>query len=187
MKKKVFVVTLVVLVSFLLLADTSKAFENSVAGIFLDDAKSMKRIFPDGKLKLIEKNGYHVNIENKKQTEVFSAFFCEGDATLCFSIFVVKEKLNNFKEPIFTQLKNIDNFVTAKGIKLGLSKVEVIKILGGKFEIVEKEKGVKIIKYNIKGKEKFEVLKKYNVPEYFGEYIFKNDKLVEFSFGFPCE
>ncbi len=30
MKKKVFVVTLVVLVSFLLLADTSKAFENSV-------------------------------------------------------------------------------------------------------------------------------------------------------------
>ena len=84
-------------------------------------------------------------------------------------------------------MKNIDNFVTAKGIKLGLSKVEVIKILGGKFEIVEKEKGVKIIKYNIKGKEKFEVLKKYNVPEYFGEYIFKNDKLVEFSFGFPCE
>jgi len=97
MKKKVFVVTLVVLVSFLLLADTSKAFENSVAGIFLDDAKSMKRIFPDGKMKLIEKNGYHVNIENKKQTEVFSAFFCEGDATLCFSIFVVKEKLNNFR------------------------------------------------------------------------------------------
>jgi hypothetical protein len=158
-----------------------------VSGMFFDNPKSMKKIFPDGEMTLVCKNEQHyVNIGNMKETEVFSAQICPGSKIMSFSIFVVQKKTDEFKENIFKKLNNVDAFKTGKGIKLGMSKVEVIKILGGGFEITT-DKDTKIIKYTIEGMEKSKILQKYNAPEYFGEYVFQKDKLIKMSFGFPCQ
>lgn len=107
-----------------------KEFDNSVFGMFLEDAKSGRKIFPDGKMKLIEIGGYRFNLKNKSGSEVFTAYFHEGNVTMCFSIFVVKKTPKVFKEPVIKIMKNIKKFKTGKGIILGMKRQQVIKILG---------------------------------------------------------
>ncbi len=74
-----------------------------------------------------------------------------------------------------------DDFITESQIKLGITKLELIKIKGDNYSIENN-----IIKYIIsqesdKGK-KF--LKKYNMPYYYAHYTFEKDTLIKMDFGF---
>jgi hypothetical protein len=49
--------------------------------------------------------------------------------------------------------------------------------------MTKNEKGLEIIEYRITDKDS-EILRKYRAAEYFATYTFKDNKLVEFHFGF---
>jgi len=78
----------------------------------------------------------------------------------------------------------IRNFKSNKGIKLGITKQQLISFLGkpNKFETNGKNE---IIIYLADDMNKYDFLIKLNMPDYFGIYIFKNDKLVWLETGFP--
>jgi len=65
------------------------------------------------------------------------------------------------------------------GIKLGISKKYLIKIKGNSF--VETNH---VLRYEISDYEKSHFLGKYNLPIYFAEYTFDQDKLSKIYFGF---
>ena len=71
------------------------------------------------------------------------------------------------------------NFFTESGIKLGISKKDLIKIKGNNF--VETNH---VLRYEISDYEKSHFLEKYNLPIYFAEYTFDQDKLCKIDFGF---
>ena len=89
------------------------------------------------------------------------------------------------KIPIFENkcLAAIPFFLTGKGIKLEITKQELIDSLGDPRETIN-EKGYTILSYRIDNYEQSDFLKHYNLPCYYGKYIFKNNKLIEFAFGF---
>ena len=61
--------------------------------------------------------------------------------------------------------------------------LKVIEKKGKPFEVNNKDDKV-VLRYNTDEKNGSEFLKKYNMPFYFAEYIFKNNILVKFAFGF---
>ncbi|MCP4763830.1 MAG: hypothetical protein GY870_18810 [archaeon] len=67
--------------------------------------------------------------------------------------------------------------ITKKGIYLGMCREELISKLG-KPKMDENDK-LKYKAENNKG-----ILAKYNMPIYYGEYTFKRNELISFSFGF---
>lgn len=76
---------------------------------------------------------------------------------------------------------NLDfvKFSTENGIKLGISKEDLLKIKGNNFV----EEG-DVIKYTLDDFNNSSFLQKYNLPIYFSNYTFKYNKLIEIYFGF---
>jgi hypothetical protein len=74
-------------------------------------------------------------------------------------------------------------FITGKGIKLGLKRKPVLAKLGPCFTSVQKDE-TEIVRYEIKDeKASTGVLKAANMPQYYAEYEFRNGILVRFKFG----
>jgi hypothetical protein len=71
------------------------------------------------------------------------------------------------------------DFRTESGIKLGITKNELINIKGKGF----REEG-NALRYEIYDYEKPDFFKKYNLPIYYAVYTFETEKLIEFEFGF---
>jgi hypothetical protein len=68
-------------------------------------------------------------------------------------------------------------FLTAKGIRLGLSQSEVIERLGEPHR-----RNGNNIQYRVENDEY--LLDEYNMPIYYGNYTFENGELVSFRYGF---
>jgi len=159
------------------------AADISVNGIYNGDPESSTRVLGK-KITLIESRIEfpHVNVLNKDKTEVLVLIFHPGDIRNSFNEFRVRPVAPGFNEEAF-HLEKVDSFKTGKNISLGLNKGKVVSILGYGFQ--EKVKGnMKILKYVIDNFESSSFLKYYNMPIYYGEYEFKNNKLMKFSFGF---
>lgn len=74
-------------------------------------------------------------------------------------------------------------FITGKGIKLGLKRKPVLTKLGPCFKSVQKDE-TEIVRYEIKDERASSgVLKAANMPQYYAEYEFRNGVLVRFKFG----
>ena len=74
-------------------------------------------------------------------------------------------------------------FITGKGIKLGMKRKAVIAKLGPCFKSTEDDE-TETIRYEIKDeKASTGVLKAANMPEYYAEYEFRNGILIRFKFG----
>ena len=73
---------------------------------------------------------------------------------------------------------------TESGIKIGISKKELLAIKGDDF--TNKQVGnQEVLSYKIDDFSSSSFLKKYNMPVYFAEYWFTNDdRLVKYKFGF---
>ena len=80
-------------------------------------------------------------------------------------------------------------FVTGRGIKLGVTKAEVLKRLGAScIETLKTEGGSETVRYQFEEAEPEKMpafLKAANMPEYLAEYQFESGKLVRFRFGYP--
>ena len=166
-----------------------KTADVSITGIRLNDAKSSRvvlgrEISSGTDPALIEDNTEmpHATATNKTGTEVLTFFFHPGGEVMAFSEFKVslvsEAKLTG--KPI--KLARIASFVSGKGIKLGLSKAQLIKILGPPQQS-SSAGGATILDYRIQDPEAGQLLG-YPAELYYGTYAFKAGKLAEFRFGF---
>lgn len=155
----------------------------SVSGIFLMDSKSTSKTLGISPAPIESDDDFPlVQVCNSKTTEVLTLVFHYGSIRDSFSEFRVRN-ISNAPANSIMPPKGIDHFATGKGIRLGISKKDLIKILGPGF--TEKKEGKQIIiHYKIDNFDQSDFLKKYNMPVYYGSYHFVKDKLVKFEFGF---
>jgi hypothetical protein len=155
----------------------------SVSEIFLNDQESTRRILGTPPAPAESDNDFPVvQICNSKATEALILVFHYGDFRDSFNEFRVRN-ISELPADCITLSKKIGHFITGKGIHLGISKKDLIKILGPDFTEKKESHSLKI-HYRIVDSERSSFLRKYNLPIYYGLYNFEGDKLVNFSFGF---
>jgi hypothetical protein len=172
----------------LLWADTKlfelpKAADISVNDIYIRDPESSTSVLGHN-INLIESEVEfpHINVLNRNKIEVLVLIFHYGDFRYSFSEFKVLPVSPDFNEEAF-HFKNIESFKTGKNISLGLTKEIVVSILGQGYQENVYGDG-EILEYTIDNFKSSPFLKYYNMPSYYGEYFFENNKLVKFYFGF---
>lgn len=153
--------------------------DTSLSSIKLRDPESATRV-----LKVKRLNGdttYYFQTDDKKQ--ILGVTVHPGDGYSQVSIFQVKY-LDNSKAKA-TPLA-INQFATEKGIRLGLTKSEVISKLGNCYTTSDGTKDIIEINYRIEAPQdsKTKFLQRQNMPIYYATYKFKSDKLIEYEFGF---
>ncbi|HRZ43160.1 MAG TPA: hypothetical protein P5228_10710 [Bacteroidales bacterium] len=155
--------------------------DTSVYDIILNDRQSSIRQVGD-KFSPIEDDIDlpHEDFCTQDREQTLTLFFHYGGVRNEFSEFQVK-KYSNSDSAIKL---SATIFQTNNGITLGLSKSEVISILGDCFKKVSNSKTKEIIKYRIDDFEHSTFLQRFNYPSYYAEYEFRNDKLVRYRFGF---
>lgn len=80
-----------------------------------------------------------------------------------------------------TPLKQ-NTFISSKGIQLGLSLNQLVHKLGKPTKKVSHSNKT-VLSYQLLD-QGHPILKKHNMPAYYGEYTFKDKILIKFSFGF---
>ncbi|QCE42084.1 hypothetical protein [Psychroserpens sp. NJDZ02] len=129
--------------------------------------------------KLIFKGLPNSSVTSIDRKQRLTFYFHPGNTAKEFSEFKVNYNENkNRKE----QVTNDKEFKTESGIKLGMTSGEVRSIKGEPKIITEN--GTTMFHYKIDDFQNSEFLKKYNMPIYYANYVFKNGYLIEFSFGF---
>jgi hypothetical protein len=146
---------------------------------FLLDEISIIKNIGDQRGKLIEdEKPSRVQLKNKTGTQYLILYHLNGANANSFNMFEVGYILR--KNETFLDTKFI-YFFSQNGIKLGISKNELVKIKGSNYTR-KYQNDFEIIKYKI---ENNQFLQRYNMPIYISEYHFKDDKLVKFIFGLP--
>jgi hypothetical protein len=151
--------------------------------IYLLDSKSIINSIGNQKNNIIEdENPTRVQLKNKAETQYLILYHLAGSNTNSFNMFEVGYLSHRDKTFLKT---DFTSFISGNGIRLGISKEALIRIIGKNY-IKKQEKGLEIIEYRIDGRDNFNMfLDQYNMPMYSADYYFKNDKLVKFIFGFP--
>lgn len=78
-----------------------------------------------------------------------------------------------------------DSFVTGKGVRLGMTRTQVIALFGLCFAARRKGK-TETVRYEVEedgAGQTSPVLKAANMPQYFAEYEFEDGRLIRFRFG----
>ncbi|KUG23983.1 hypothetical protein ASZ90_006216 [hydrocarbon metagenome] len=155
----------------------------SISGILLNNPESTRKILVNHPRPTEKSNDFPIiQICNSNNTEILTLVFHYGDVTDSFNEFRI-QNISKVPKDCITPPDGIARFVTGKGIQLGISKDDLIKILGHSF-IETKQDGMLTIKYKIDNFDQSNFLKKYNLPVYFGHYHFLKGKLAKFEFGF---
>jgi len=160
--------------------------DTAVNRIALSDSTSVLSILGKDCWNFVFEDTDHVKviIFNKKKTEKLELIFHEGGVLNEFSefkIFQVNKISNSSKYKSITL--NVEHFQSAKGIMLGLSPKSVESKLGIELERKQSRNG-EVVLFFRKEIDNDPAFRKYNMPVYYGEYIFRNDQLITFSFGF---
>lgn len=137
---------------------------------------------------------------NRNKTQLLTCTFHPGDYLFSISEFKVEMNIKDRNiniDTFSTQIPVIEeilNFITGKGIELGIDSTEILEFLG-KPKQMSNEDGIGILFYEIKNPLLFpeenikddyrEFFHFYRTHMYYGEYKFRNGKLIEFAFGFP--
>lgn len=160
--------------------------DSAINRIVLEDSESVLNVLgKDCWNALFEDfDNYKVIANNKTKTEKLELVFYEGGNRYKFAEFRISLVKDN-RVPIKYKclFLNEDYFESSKGIRLGLSPESVESKLGLRLERKQGKTGETILSFR-KEVDKNPVFKRYNMQVYHGKYIFRNDKLVEFSFGF---
>jgi hypothetical protein len=122
-----------------------------------------------------------VKIKNQKGDQLLTMSLHPGDSKYQFSEFKVSY-IDKMSDDLVTIKLKDEDLKTGKGIILGIKKSDLLKLLGNPTTTLT-GKGQDIVKYKITDQDSG-ILKKYRKAEYIASYKFKEDKLVEFHFGF---
>jgi hypothetical protein len=158
--------------------------DTSIAGIKLQDPISLKLIIPDIRI-LTDYTGpgSHAYLLNKDESESVTLTFHAGSRSeIVAEIQLIGREKGKIKGSKTIKL-NIDSFVTESNIKLNLNKNDLVKIKGTNYEL-EKINDKEILRYFIDNFETSSFLQRYNYPNYYANYIFKDNKLTKIEFGF---
>lgn len=152
----------------------------SVNGIEIRNFESAKKVIED-KDQIDEFGQYH--FYSNMESETLTLIQHPGDSKYQISIFKVE---NSSKESFNYRKFKVDAFKTGKGIKLGMSKSDIVKILGKCYAPIDSTKGYIELYYTIElpNDSKSKLLEKNNMPSYYASYKLWNNKLQKFEFGF---
>ena len=173
---------LIILVSVLGCAKNETYRDNivpdiSVNNIKLSDTAAVVLGYNDLKYNVIEDKEAlpYAIFTNENKTEILKLYLFYGAKRNEF----YQAEISPYDKKTISNPTKYKNFSTESGIKLGISKKDLIKIKGNNF--VETNH---ILRYEISDYEKSHFLGKYNLPIYFAEYTFDQDKLSKIYFGF---
>ncbi len=154
--------------------------DTSVAGIKIRNVESTLKIL--GKQIKLEGDSTHVFYSSDKKQKLGLTVH-PGDYYSQVSIFNISYSYNLNQN--FRQI-NSKEFKTEKGIKLGISKREIIERLGTCYAIKDSSKNTIELYYRLElsNDSKTNLLKNNNAPIYYAVYILTNDKLKNIEFGF---
>jgi hypothetical protein len=153
--------------------------EVSVNGVFLDDDVSVLRSFGDvnGRLNHDETLPSWAVLNNDRTQELTLIFF-PGHVKNRFHQFQIAYAGRDSK---LTSCK-VQDFITNSGIKLGMTKDDVIGKKGSSFQGTDQDTYITYIIDNIQNSD---FLKQYNMPYYFARYEFDEfNRLTKIVFGF---
>lgn len=163
-------------------ADLPQQADLSVSGVLLDDSASAK--LPLGQAPRLDDpdsdrpKAYFCNQDN---SERLTLVYYEGDTANIVSEMQVEHVDTPYvdceKPP-----QPIAQFVSGKGIHLGMSMREAVERLGSNFT-QHLQTNETVISYRI-DRSASGFLQQHNAPAYYGQYHFLQGRLVKFGFGF---
>jgi hypothetical protein len=154
--------------------------DTSVVGIKIRNAESILNVLGE-KTKLEGDSTYILYSNDKKQKLELTIH--PGDSYNQVSIFNISYTYkSNLK---LRQIKSKE-FETEKGIKLGISKRQIIEKLGNCYVVKDSSKNTIELNYRLElpNDSKTKILKTNNLPIYYASYKLTNDKLESIEFGF---
>ena len=154
--------------------------DTSISDIILRNSKSADKVIGTNNIS-DERGQYH--FYSKMDAETLTLTQHPGDGKNQISIFNIT--YSDKADHGYKQL-NIDAFKTEKGIKLGMSKSEVLSRLGNCYVVVDSTKELIELYYRLENPKdsKTNVLKNHNMPAYYAIYEFWKNELKNFEFGF---
>lgn len=164
-------------------ADLSREVDLSISEIKLNDIPSAKLPF-GAQVQLDDPDGDRPKafICNADRTERLTLVYYEGDTSYIISEFQVEQVETPYIDCIQSP-KQIDRFVSGKGVQLGMTRNEVMRIFGNDYN-EHPQLDELVLSYRLDNKNESGFLQNNSAPAYYGQYHFKQDKLVRFSFGF---
>ena len=157
--------------------------DSSIYGIKLNDTGSVLKVIGIN-YKLIENGSQdlpYISFVNNNGKERIFLLVHYASPKYEFSEFEVKKLDNDIGN---LQKINVEHFITGFGVHIGMTKKEVIAKLGNCYESMRDYKEKYKLYYRIDNIEKSAFLKRYKMPIYYGSYVFKNEILSTFRFGF---
>jgi len=182
--KKVLSLSLILIPIFIYSQQGRFIPDTSIAGIKLQDPISLKTIIPDI-LMLTDYTGpgSHAYLLNKDESEIVILTFHAGSSSaIVAEIQLTGREKKQIKRAKIIKL-NIDRFATESNIKLYINKSDLVKIKGTNYEL-EKRNDKEILRYFFDNFETSSFLQRYNYPNYYADYTFKDNKLIIIEFGF---
>jgi hypothetical protein len=159
--------------------------EKSVFNIFLAEKKTLTKVLGINAWdKQFEADSMFPRIEclNKNKTEGLRLFFHYGGVKNSVAEFELFLTGGNYIKPAKAYALRITRFRTGKGIVLGLTKNQVIAILGKNGKHKKGLSGDELSYYT--NNPNTSVLKVYNAVAYFIKCKFSKGKLIKYNFGF---
>jgi hypothetical protein len=154
--------------------------DTSLNGIILRNSESAGSVIGTDK-KMDETERYH--FYSLQQAETLTLTQHPGDGKNQISIFSVS--YSDKADHGYKQLK-VETFQTEKGVKLGLTKQQVIDKLGKCYSVVDSTESCIELYYRIENPKdsKTRILESNNMPIYYATYTFCKDTLRHYEFGF---
>jgi len=154
--------------------------DTSLCGITLRNSISADKVIGKEN-KTDEREQYH--FYSKMNVETLTLTQHTGDGKNQISVFNVT--YSNKAYYGYKQL-NFDTFKTEKGIKLGMTKQEVINRLGKCYVAVDSTKNLIELYYRIENPKdsRTKILESNNMPVYYATYGFWKNELKQYEFGF---
>lgn len=160
--------------------------DTTVNQIKISDYRSTERILgKDVWKKLFESKGNLPRIEvvNNTKTESLRLIFHYGGSKNSADEFEIVKIEKSYKIPTQATILKVDTFITGNKIRLGMSKDEVVNILGSGYKFNVKGETEELL-YILNNKSRF--VKRYNQFEYYIRCFFKDGVLLKYSFGFTA-
>lgn len=162
--------------------DLPRQADLMVLGIVLDHTESSQNAFG---LKLEPEDPDamrpRMTLCNHDRREKLTLDFYERDTAVVISELHV-ERVSTPHVECVVPPQHIENFDSGKGIHLGMRQEEVTAILGTHYQ-THRHPDEEVISYRIDEKD-VPMLQRHNAPAYYGQYHFRDNRLVKYGMGF---
>lgn len=161
--------------------------DTAVNGIRLNDYVSTEKVLGKNSWNKLFEQGKslpRIELVNKPGTQALRLFFHYGGSKNAVDEFEILHIDSTYKAPKQVVALAAGEFVSSRNIKLGMSREEVVKILGANYK-AHVDGSTERLAYTMNEKAGF--VKRYNQFGYYIKCIFSKGILVKYAFGFDAE